>query len=63
MAATPKYKESAYWKNKKRDEFGYFDHEFFYNHALFVGCNVTNTLYNTITAGKGILGACHQKNF
>ena len=45
VAATPKCKENAYWKNKEREEFGGFVHEFFYHHALFVGYNVTNTLY------------------
>ena len=54
MAATLKCKESAYWKNKEREEFGVFDHEVFYRHALFVGYNVTNTLCNAIKAGKGI---------
>ena len=48
MAATPKCKENAYWKNKEREELGGFDHEFFYHHALFVGYNVTNALYSSI---------------
>ena len=54
MAATPKCIESAYWKNKEIEEFEGFDHEFFNHHAFFVGYNVTNTLYNTIKAGKGV---------
>ena len=36
MTATPKCKESAYWKNKEKEEFGDFDHEFFYHHDLFI---------------------------
>ena len=44
VAVTPTCKEITYWKNKERDEFGGFGHEFFYYHALFVGNNVTNTL-------------------
>ena len=54
MVNTPKYKENASWKSKEREEFGGFDHEFFYHNALFVGYNVTNTLYKTIKAGKGV---------
>ena len=54
VAATPKCKESAYWKNKESEEFGGFDYEFFYQHARFIDYNVTNTLHNNIEAGKGI---------
>ena len=58
VASTPKCKENAYSKSKEREEFGRFDHEFCYQHALVVGSNVTNTVYNTIkarnrSAGKG----------
>ena len=53
VAATPKCKENAYWKKKKREDFGDFDHEFFYQHALFVGHNVTCTLYDTIKEKRG----------
>ena len=57
VTATSKCKENAYWKNKEREESGSFDHEFFCHHALFVGYNVTNTLYNTIiVVGKGVWG-------
>ena len=61
MAATPKCKESAYWKNKEREEFGGFDHEFFYHHAFFVSYYVTNTLYKTTKAEKGVWGVPPQK--
>ena len=45
------------------EEFGGFDHEFFYHHALFVGYNVTNTIYNTIKAGKRVWGLAPKKSF
>ena len=61
VAATPKCKENAYWKNKEREELGGFDHEFFYHHALFVGYNVTNALYNTIKEGMGVWGLAPRK--
>ena len=61
MAATPKSKESAYWKNKEREELGGFDHEFFYHHTLFVGYNVTNVLYSARNAGEGIRGLAPRK--
>ena len=56
MTAIPKCKESAYWKHKEGKKLGGFDHEFFHHHALYVGYNVTNTLYTTIKAGKGVWG-------
>ena len=46
--ATPKCKESAYWKQKEREEFGGYDHEISYHHALSVGHNATNAFLNTI---------------
>ena len=61
LAATPKCKENAYWKNKEREEFGGFDHKFFHHHALFVGYIITNTLYNTIKAGIGVWGLAPRK--
>ena len=36
VAATPKCKESSYWKHKGKVEFGGLDHEFFYHHAFYV---------------------------
>ena len=63
VAVTPKCKDSVYWKNKAREEFGGFDHEVFYHHTLFVGYNITNTLYNTIKAGKGLWGLATIKSF
>ena len=63
VVATPKYKENVYWKSKEREEFGGFDHEFFYHNALFVGYNVTNILYKTIKAGKGVWGLAPIKDF
>ena len=56
VAVTPKCKESAYWMNKEREEFRGFNHEFSFHHALYVGYNVTNTLFNTIKIGKGVWG-------
>ena len=44
VAATAKCKESAHWKNKEREEFGGFDHEYFYHHTLLAGYNVPSTL-------------------
>ena len=35
-----------------RKVFGGFDHEVFYHNALFIGYNVTNTIYNTTKAGR-----------
>ena len=63
MSATPKCKESAFLKHKERDEFGHFDHEFVYHHALYVGYIVTNIIYNTIKAGKGVWGLAPRKIF
>ena len=53
VAATHKCKENAVWKDKEREEFGGFDDEFFYYHALYVGYNVPNTLYTTIKTVQG----------
>ena len=63
VAVTPKFKESAFWKDNEREEFGSFDHEVFYHHALYVGYNVTNTLYATIQAVKGVWGLVPRKMF
>ena len=63
MAATPKYKESAYWKHKEGKKLGGYDHEFFHHHAFYVGYNVTNIIYNTIKAGEGFWGLASRKNF
>ena len=63
VAATPKCKESAYGKNKERDEFWGFDDEFFYRHALFLGYDETYTLCNTIKEGKGVWGLASRKLF
>ena len=52
VAATPKSNESAFWKDKEREEFGGFNKEFLYHHALFIGHNITNTFYTTIKAVK-----------
>ena len=57
MAVMPKCKESVHWRHKDRDVFGDFDHELFYHHALHIGSNVTNALYNSAIARKGS-GAC-----
>ena len=62
MAAIPKSKEGACWKNMEAKEFGGFDHKFFNHHALFIGYNVTNTLYNTIEAGMGVWGLAPEKS-
>ena len=60
----PRSKGSAYWKDEEKEEFGDFNYEFFYHHALYVGYNVTNTLYTTLKAGKGVRGlAPRQINF
>ena len=48
---------------RTRKAFRGFDHKFFYNHALFVGYNVTNTLYTTIETGKGIRGLAPRSSF
>ena len=54
MTAAPKCKESAYRKYKEREEFGCFDHKFFYHHALYVGYNVKNVLCNTMKQKGGL---------
>ena len=48
-------KKVLFWKDKESTSGG-FDHEFHYHHALYVGYNVTNTLYATIKAVKGVWG-------
>ena len=54
MTATPECKESAYWKHKEREEFGGFDYQFFYRHAIDVCYDVTNALFNVTEAGMGV---------
>ena len=61
MTAIPKSKEGACWENMETEE-GCFDHKFFYHHTLFIGYNVTNTLYNTIEAGMGVWGLAPEKS-
>ena len=63
MAGTPKYTANAFCKKMERGEFGGFDHEFFYNHAILLGCNVRNTLYSTIKTGKRVGGLAPRKIF
>ena len=57
VAAASKCNEGALWKDKEREEFGGFNHQF-----LYVGYIVANTLYTTRKVVKGDLGASPQKN-
>ena len=62
VTVTSKCKESVYCKNKEREELGGFDHKFSSHHnAPFIGYIVTNTLYNTIKAVKGVWGLAPRK--
>ena len=63
MATIPKCKEDAYRKHKEREEVWAFDYQFFYQHALYVGYNVTNALYNRMKKGKGVLGLAPRNIF
>ena len=63
MAATPTYKEGAYWTRVERTELGGSDQKFFDHHAFYVDCNVTNVFYSGHKGSKGDLGAYPQKNF
>ena len=46
MAATPKFKEDAYWTFRERQEFGGSDQKCFDGHPFYVGYNVTNSIYS-----------------
>ena len=52
----PNVKKVFIGRTSKERSLEGFDHYFFHRHALFVGCNVTNTLYNTIKAENGVWG-------
>ena len=43
-------------KNRKQKEFRAFDYQFYYPHALYVGYNVTNALYNRMNGEWGSEG-------
>ena len=46
VAATPKFKEGAYWTVRERKDFGGSDRKCFDDHAFYVSYNVTNTIYS-----------------
>ena len=57
VAATPKYKQGAYWSNESSDQ-KYFDH-----HVFYVGYNVTDVPYSAIKAAEGVWGLVPETVF
>ena len=51
MAATPKYKEGAYWAHREK-EFGGSHQKFFDHHTFHAGYNATYIFYSAVTFMK-----------
>ena len=62
VAATPEYKEGAYWTHTARKEFEGSDQKCFDHHTLYVGYNPTNVFYSAMKAAKGVGGLAPRKN-
>ena len=54
MTATYKYKEDAYRKQWKKNEFGGSDLKNFDHYAFYAGYNTTNVFYSILKAAKRV---------
>ena len=63
MAATPKYKQGAYWAHRERKKLGGSDQKCLDHNASYVGYNGTNVFLGAVTDAKGDWGLVSKKYF